>query len=96
MPAQLLIVLASEIKDEDKVPNKEIVHTFGVFTLPGTRELGKQLFKELEGLVASGDIKPNRVEVLDGGLAGIVGGLERLKKGEVSAAKLVVRPQETP
>ena len=41
------------------------------------------------------NIKPNRVEVLQGGLAAVVGGLERLKNNQVSGVKLVVRPHET-
>lgn len=40
-------------------------------------------------------IQPNEIEVVPGGLAGIVGGLERLKQNKVSGKKLVVRPQET-
>lgn len=40
-------------------------------------------------------VQPNRVEVLPGGLNGIVGGLERLREGKVSGVKLVARPQET-
>ena len=40
--------------------------------------------------------QPNRAEILVGGLRGVVGGLERLKNNRVSAAKLVVRPQEMP
>ncbi len=41
-------------------------------------------------------LQPNAFEVLPDGLAGIVGGLERLKNNQVSAKKLVARPQETP
>ena len=40
-------------------------------------------------------LQPNRVEVLPGGLACIPEGLERLKNGEVSGKKLIVRPHET-
>ncbi|KAF8450258.1 chaperonin 10-like protein [Boletus edulis BED1] len=42
-----------------------------------------------------GTIKPNKVEVLPGGLNGIVPGLRRLQTNSVSATKLVVRPAET-
>jgi hypothetical protein len=38
--------------------------------------------------------QPNRVEVLPGGLGGIVDGLERLGNKQVSGVKLIVRPQE--
>ena len=40
------------------------------------------------------DSQPNHVEVLPGGLNGVVPGLKRLAAG-VSATKLIVRPPET-
>lgn len=42
------------------------------------------------------NLKPNRVEVLPGGLVGIIDGLERMKKDLVSGTKLIAHPQETP
>jgi hypothetical protein len=42
------------------------------------------------------ELQPNPVEVLSGGLAGIVDGLARMKEDKVSGKKLIVRPQETP
>jgi hypothetical protein len=39
--------------------------------------------------------QPNPVEVLPGGLSGIVDGLERMRANQVSGKKLVVKPQET-
>ncbi|KAF8588740.1 GroES-like protein [Ramaria rubella] len=59
------------------------------------RELGKSLYANLTGLLQSGKIKPNRVEVIPGGLGGIVSGLKRMEENKVSGVKLVVRPQET-
>ncbi|KIJ54539.1 hypothetical protein M422DRAFT_58074 [Sphaerobolus stellatus SS14] len=59
------------------------------------RDLGKVLYKHLEGLLESGKIVPNRVEIIPGGLNGIVPGLERMAEGKVSGVKLIVRPQET-
>lgn len=38
--------------------------------------------------------KPNEVQVVRGGLGGIPGGLERLKRGGISFLKLVVFPQD--
>ena len=40
-------------------------------------------------------LKPNNVEVLPDGLAGIPDGLRRLELDQVSGVKLVARPQET-
>jgi len=53
--------------------------------------LNANLYQYLE----SGAIQTNPVEVLPGGLEGIVGGLARLSEGKISGCKLVVRPQET-
>ena len=39
--------------------------------------------------------KPNRVEVLENGLAGIPDGLARMKANKISALKLIACPQET-
>lgn len=40
-------------------------------------------------------LKPNRYEVIPGGLNGIASGLTRLKENKVSGQKLVVHPHET-
>ncbi|KAF8072213.1 chaperonin 10-like protein [Lyophyllum atratum] len=90
----LVLVLPDEIKKREG-KNVTAGFIYGVWELPNVRELGLVLHPKLSGLLEKGLIKPNRVEVLPGGLRGIVGGLERLKAGEVSAMKLVVRPQET-
>ncbi|KAF8055560.1 chaperonin 10-like protein [Lyophyllum atratum] len=77
------------------VEGKDITTVLGMWTLPHSRELGVQLYSRLGELLEKGAVKPNRVEVLPGGLNGVVGGLERLKADQVSGVKLVVRPQET-
>jgi len=59
------------------------------------RELGVSLYSKLTGLLESGKLKPNRVEVLPSGLAGIPDGLKRMEENKVSAVKLIARPQET-
>jgi len=51
-------------------------------------ELGPAVAK-LAALVAEGKLRPSPVEVVAGGLKGIPEGLEKLKKGAVSGAKLV-------
>ncbi|KAJ8088417.1 hypothetical protein PM082_022490 [Marasmius tenuissimus] len=61
----------------------------------GFKEFGASLFGNLEGLLERGVIKPLRVEKLPGGLNGILDGLARLQKNEVSGVKLVVDPSET-
>ncbi|KAJ3559131.1 hypothetical protein NM688_g528 [Phlebia brevispora] len=58
------------------------------------RELGISMWKHMPAWFESGDLKPNNIEVVPGGLGGIPSGLERLKNGEVSARKLIVHPNE--
>ncbi|KAK5653175.1 hypothetical protein OQA88_9274 [Cercophora sp. LCS_1] len=53
-------------------------------------------YRYLSLLLARGDFKPHPVEVLDGGLEGVVGGIQALLDGKVSAKKLVVRISDTP
>ncbi|KAJ8088415.1 hypothetical protein AAF712_005213 [Marasmius tenuissimus] len=61
----------------------------------GFKEFGASMFENLESFLERGIIKPLRVEKLPGGLNGIVNGLSRLQKNEVSGVKLVVDPRET-
>ncbi|KAF9463953.1 chaperonin 10-like protein [Collybia nuda] len=89
----MIVVLTTQVKS--LTSGKNIIHVFGVFTLPETRELGVQFYSQLEAMLKEGVIRPNRVEVVPGGLNGVVPGLERLQSDQVSGTKLIVRPQET-
>lgn len=64
----------------------------------GDVRLGERMFGVLEAMLSEGSLRPNTVEVLEGGLAGIDSekGLKRLGEGKVSGVKLVVRVEETP
>jgi hypothetical protein len=44
-----------------------------------------------EKLVADGKIKPHNVDVREGGLEGVLRGLEDMKAGKISANKLVYK-----
>lgn len=90
----LALVLPDEFKG---VVGRNVTSSFvhGHLTTPTTRELGLALHAHLTDLLEKGLIKPNRVEVLQGGLRGVAGGLERIRSGQVSGTKLIVRPQET-
>ncbi|KZP26163.1 medium-chain dehydrogenase/reductase like protein, partial [Athelia psychrophila] len=61
---------------------------------PDNAAVGEGLHASLGKLLEDGDIKPNNIEVLPGGLAGIDGGLQRLAAKTVSGLKLVARPRE--
>ncbi|KAK7062162.1 GroES-like protein [Favolaschia claudopus] len=45
-------------------------------------------------MLKRGLIKPPRYEVLENGIEGIIGGLEKMEKGEVSGVKLVAHPHD--
>lgn len=62
----------------------------------GDAKLGEEMFGVLEKMLSDGEVRPNKAEVLEGGLAGIEEGLHRLLAGKVSGAKLVTRVLETP
>ncbi|KAH9885810.1 GroES-like protein [Cubamyces lactineus] len=95
--------LAIVLPSPDRVPadvanpgdGKRVGYVFGSFRLPYTRELGIATYQNLTGWLEKGTLKPNPVEVLPNGLAGIPEGLERMKANKVSGKKLVAHPQET-
>ncbi|KAG6835562.1 hypothetical protein H0H93_016997 [Arthromyces matolae] len=98
----LVLVLPSSLKGEPswdvnhvEVDGKQVYTTLGIWTFPNTKDLGEAFYRSLEGLLERGDVKPNRVEVVHGGLGGIVEGLKRMENDLVSGVKLVVHPQET-
>ncbi|KAI0319324.1 hypothetical protein OF83DRAFT_1170280 [Amylostereum chailletii] len=73
---------------------KRLVHPYGRVQLEDNHEFGAKMFGRLTALLEKRELKPNNIEVIPGGLAGAISGLDRLSKG-VSAVKLVVHPQET-
>ncbi|KAH9921197.1 GroES-like protein [Epithele typhae] len=75
---------------------KTIAHAFRNVHEPANRACGAALFAHLGEWLAKGVVKPNKVEVLPGGLAGIPEGLARMEADKVSATKLVCHPSETP
>jgi len=91
----LLILLADAIPAAAKTADKRVVHVYGGVNAPQNRVFGKGLYAQLATLLEKGELQPNPVEVLPGGLAGIVGGLDRLHNNLVSGKKLIGHPQET-
>ncbi|KAF9001547.1 chaperonin 10-like protein [Cyathus striatus] len=81
------------LKKED---GKAVQHVSGILKLPHNQALLKDMYSVLTKLLEDGHLKPNPLEVLPNGLAGIPGGLDRLEKNLVSGIKLVVHPFETP
>ncbi|KAL7278951.1 hypothetical protein ACG7TL_006783 [Trametes sanguinea] len=93
------IALPSPTRVPEDVANvgdgKRVGYVFGSVWLPYTRECGIAMFKHLTEWLEKGILKPNPVEVLPNGLAGVPDGLARLKANQVSGKKLVAKPQET-
>ncbi|TFY76419.1 hypothetical protein EWM64_g7593 [Hericium alpestre] len=56
----------------------KVIFVMGSVNVPENYEFGDKMYAALPGLLARGDIKPNRTEVLLGGLAGAPAGVERL------------------
>ncbi|KAA1476198.1 GroES-like protein [Dentipellis sp. KUC8613] len=81
---------------EEAEEGRRVAHVFGNVNAPVNTAFGDVLYAALTGLLESGGLKPNKVELLQGGLAGLAKGVERVGKREVSGEKLVARPQETP
>ncbi|KAM5535343.1 hypothetical protein V8D89_011028 [Ganoderma adspersum] len=74
---------------------KKVHVSFGAMYVPYLANTATALLSRLPELLASGTIQPCRVNVVPGGLDGIVDGLDVLKNGKVHARKLAVRPHET-
>ncbi|KIK59077.1 hypothetical protein GYMLUDRAFT_170207 [Collybiopsis luxurians FD-317 M1] len=87
----------ADVNPEAKSPGdgRKVYAIFGNSHPPNNREFGRVIWKALPKLVQDGLIVPNRVEKLPNGLAGIDGGLQKLKDNKVSGVKLVASPQET-
>lgn len=92
-----LVVTRPLVEDIKEQNGKSVARVFGTVNddTAGDTRVGEQLFGAFEKLLRNGDLKPNTIEVLPGGLAGIEGGLKRMGEGKVSGTKLVVRPTET-
>ncbi|KAF8123541.1 chaperonin 10-like protein [Boletus edulis] len=90
----LAVVGPPQVGREDDGSGKQVTMVLGSFHLPPNRALGATFAIALTRWLQEGKIKSNRVEVVPGGLNGVVPGLRQLARG-VSATKLVVCPPET-
>ncbi|KAJ2932485.1 hypothetical protein H1R20_g4577, partial [Candolleomyces eurysporus] len=94
---QLVVTLRPQasIAEKAATEGKAVAQVIAGKNLPFNVKSIEALWPHATGLLDSGDIKPNRVEVLPNGLNAIVEGLKRMEEGKVSGTKLIVRPQET-
>ncbi|KAI0819843.1 GroES-like protein [Trametes gibbosa] len=91
----LVVVLQNPIPGMEENSKKRVHVAHGWFSSPVNHAISQSLLAKLPELLEKGEIKPNRTEVLSGGLRGVAGGLERLRNDQVSGVKLVVRPFDT-
>lgn len=64
---------------------------FGREAVPGDKEWAKDWYKKAEGLVERGLVRPHPAREMEGGLKGVVGGIDELRNGRVRGEKLVYR-----
>ncbi|KAL4242309.1 zinc-containing alcohol dehydrogenase family protein, partial [Abortiporus biennis] len=84
----IVTVFRNAIPEEKRDSSKTVIFTLGTVHAPTNRKLGIELYSKITELFASGAIKPNRVEVVPGGLNAIQEQLNRLKNGEISGHKV--------
>ncbi|KIJ54533.1 hypothetical protein M422DRAFT_24482 [Sphaerobolus stellatus SS14] len=89
----LLLVIPAVEGVKSAQGDKNVYTVFG--NVHVQRELGVSMYSKLTEYFESGKIKPNRVEILPNGLAGIPDGLQKMEDNKVSGVKLIARPQET-
>jgi len=89
------IVIIQQPAIETTVPDKGINGVVATLSLPFNAKIALEYNAHVIRFLAEGLIKPNRVEIVPGGLGAIPAALDRLERGEVSGVKLVVHPQET-
>ncbi|KII89444.1 hypothetical protein PLICRDRAFT_53870 [Plicaturopsis crispa FD-325 SS-3] len=94
-PSGILVLTLPQALKETEGKSVYVLRVFGNVHVPANRKLGVSLYARLTSLLSDGSIKPNKVEVLPDGLAGIPAGLERLKADKVSGLKLIAQPQAT-
>ncbi|KAG2146085.1 chaperonin 10-like protein [Suillus bovinus] len=90
----LILTLSASVK-EDECKGRKVVLAAGSPHLPPNHELFRSSWTMVEKWLSEGVIQPNNHEILPNGLEGIIGGLERMRMGQVSGTKLVAHPQET-
>ncbi|KAG2074197.1 GroES-like protein [Suillus decipiens] len=90
----LVLTLTATVK-EDQGKGRKVIQTSGNPHAPQNQELCRSSWALVGKWLAEGTIQPNNHEVLPNGLEGIIGGLERMKLGQVSGTKLVAHPQQT-
>ncbi|KAF9014288.1 chaperonin 10-like protein [Cyathus striatus] len=90
---KIALVLPSQISVAEG-SGKSIIAVSAVVTAPQNVEYIKEVYGIITSFLETGAIVPNKVQLLSGGLAGILEGLKLLENDQVSGVKLVVHPDE--
>lgn len=56
---------------------------------PRLREMAGPLFERIQKLLDTRKLRPHNVKVESGGLPAVLGGVDKIRKGEISGVKLV-------
>ncbi|KAF9223808.1 GroES-like protein [Gyrodon lividus] len=94
-PQGRLVLTLPSVIDRHPDDRREIVLTNGNPHTEENWETGRQLWMHVGRWLEKGDIRPNQVAVVSGGLKGISAGVEKFDSGQIDGVKLVARPQET-
>ncbi|KAH7884283.1 chaperonin 10-like protein [Phlebopus sp. FC_14] len=94
-PQGRLVLTSPSVIDRQPDDRREIVLTNGNPHTEDNWETGRQLWMNLGRWLETGDLVPNHVDTIPGGLKGIGAALERFENGQVDGVKMVARPQET-
>lgn len=78
---------------KDDAQGRRVVGVWGGTNEEEHKAFGAEMYANLTGMLERGELKPNNVRLLDGGLAAIPAGCDELEKG-VSGVKLVVRVRD--
>ncbi|TBU30550.1 GroES-like protein [Dichomitus squalens] len=89
---RLLVILPQSVEATE---GRTVTFSMSNVNLQRDPQFGVDLSKVIPVLLESNEIRPLKVDIVPGGLAGIVSGVEKLRNNQVSGAKLVAHPQET-
>lgn len=68
----------------------QLPEPYGIAPNPEIGNWARDWYHVVQSLIDDGQLKPTPVEILPGGLEGVIEGLDKLKSGRVSGKKLVV------
>ncbi|THH20119.1 hypothetical protein EUX98_g8646 [Antrodiella citrinella] len=76
----LVVVLVANVPEADQVPGKRIAAPYG--SAPHHGAFGEEVYAHLSAYLESGDVKPNQVDYVAGGLGSIPDALDKLRKNK--------------